>query len=161
MRTVSYLVVHTAADPREGGSHDTPARDIRRWHLARGWTDIGYHYVVRRSGGVEQGRPEWRVGAHVEGLNTKSIGICLSGHGDKAPMTQEQENALLDLLVKLMKRYNIPAHRVIGHKEVNKLVEAKVVPARYKTTKTCPGKYVDMSVIRRKLTERTENAEEK
>jgi len=62
---------------------DIGADEIRLWHLARGWSDIGYHDVIRRNGRAEQGRPVERTGAHVAGQNTGSIGICLVGGIDE------------------------------------------------------------------------------
>lgn len=60
------------------------AETIRSWHLARGWSDIGYHYVVKLDGTIESGRPLHRVGAHVKGHNDDSIGICYVGGLDAA-----------------------------------------------------------------------------
>lgn len=61
--------------------------DIRRWHLERGWSDVGYHYYIRLSGEIEHGRPINIKGAHVRGRNSKSIGVCFEGgklsNGDK------------------------------------------------------------------------------
>jgi N-acetylmuramoyl-L-alanine amidase len=65
MRKINWLVIHTAATRP---SMDIGAKEIRRWHKAKGWSDIGYHYVIRRDGRVEKGRPDARVGAHVKWL---------------------------------------------------------------------------------------------
>lgn len=148
---VRYIVVHTAADGRDEGKRDTSAAEIRVWHRARGWNDIGYHYVVRRDGRIEQGRPETTPGAHTRGLNHESLGVCLSGHGDLQPMTEAQEQALISLLARLCKKYNVPVERVIGHREVNRLVEAGVLEPIYRTAKTCPGRLISMTVIRARL----------
>lgn len=145
---VEYIVVHTAADFRDEGRRDTSALEIRAWHTARGWNDIGYHYVVRRDGRVETGRPEHQTGAHTRGLNHKSLGVCLSGHGDLQPMTEAQERALVRLLAQLCKKYKVPPERVIGHREVNRLVEAGVLEPIYRTAKTCPGKQISMTLVR-------------
>lgn len=60
--------------------------EIRRWHVEeRGWRDIGYHWVIDRDGAVAPGRPENEIGAHVEGHNRGTIGVCLlGGYGAKA-----------------------------------------------------------------------------
>lgn len=158
---VEYIIWHTAADPREQGKADTSAAEIDRWHRNNGWLMIGYHYVVRRSGTIERGRPETVPGAHAEGLNTRSIGICLSGHGDLQPLTPAQLESALKLTVRLLKRYGLPVHRVIGHREINKLVEAGTVPKRYRVYKSCPGALVDMSEIRKRLMERLEHDQAK
>ena len=72
-----YIVVHCAATPP---SADIGVAEIRRWHVEdRGWSDIGYHYVIRRNGTIEPGRPHDVVGSHVRGHNRDSVGICLVG----------------------------------------------------------------------------------
>ncbi len=69
-----------------------------------GWSDVGYHWVIRRDGFIEEGRPPSRVGAHVKGYNTHSLGICLVGgvstpHGSPdANFTRAQYGALEVLL---------------------------------------------------------------
>jgi len=146
-----YIVWHTAADPRDNGNRDTTAAEIRTWHLARGWSDIGYHYVIRKNGTIEQGRKENTIGSHVRGLNNQSIGICFSGHGDLQPLTDEQIQSGIELSIKLMEKYNIPAANVIGHREINNLIKAGKLRPEYKTTKSCPGNKVNMNIIRAKI----------
>jgi N-acetylmuramoyl-L-alanine amidase len=58
---------------------DIGAMVIRGWHKAKGWKDIGYHYVIRRNGEQEKGREDNVMGAHVRGHNSTSLGICLIG----------------------------------------------------------------------------------
>ncbi len=161
LKSVDYIFVHTAADPRQNGKADTTVADITRWHVARGWATIGYHYVVRRDGTVEAGRPVTQQGAHVRGLNHCSIGICLSGNHDLAPMTASQREALLRLLETLCRKYKLPSHAVLGHKEVNTLVAAGKLDKIYATSKTCPGRYVDMRAIRQELAQRLKQGDEK
>ena len=48
-------------------------------HLKFGWDGIGYHKVIKRSGKVENGHPEYWIGAHVKGKNSISLGVCLIG----------------------------------------------------------------------------------
>ena len=154
LKHVRYIFVHTAADARENGRRDTTAADIQRWHVARGWAQIGYHYVVRRDGTIENGRPETMQGAHVRGLNHCSLGICLSGHHDYAPMTNKQKDALLDLLVRLCRKYRVSPSAVLGHREVNLLANSGVINKIYATSKSCPGRYVDMRELRETLKQR-------
>jgi hypothetical protein len=78
-RKIERIVVHTAATP-EG--RDIGAQEIDRWHRQRGWRMIGYHYVIRLDGTVEEGRDETIPGAHARGYNRTSIGICLIGGMD-------------------------------------------------------------------------------
>lgn len=143
-----YIVWHTAA---HDGNRDTTAAEINQWHLDNGWTGIGYHYVVRQGGTIETGRDIGDQGAHVEGLNPKSLGICFSGHGDEAAFTRNQMNAGLELTRRLMRRYAIKPQCVIGHREVNDLIDAGVIAETYRTTKTCPGIQIDMDEVRRRL----------
>lgn len=108
---------------------DIGAKEINLWHRQRGFFNIasglsiGYHYVIRRDGTVETGRPVSEAGAHAKGYNSTSIGICLVGGIDKQGRsednyTPEQWAALLELVVKLKKAYNIKLENIIGHNQV-------------------------------------------
>ena len=154
---VQYLVVHTAAF--DGRNCD--AAMIDRWHRDQGWAGIGYHFVIINDrhdsladGTLERGRAKDRVGAHVAGLNSRSLGICCVGHGDKRPHTEKQRATLLGLLSGLMDEFNVPVENVIGHREVNTLVTRGVVEQKYRTTKSCPGALVSMDEIREQLRQR-------
>jgi N-acetylmuramoyl-L-alanine amidase len=151
---VQYLVVHTAAF--EGRNCDRAMID--RWHRERGWSGIGYHYVILNDrhdrhpdGTLQEGRPTSAVGAHTLGLNSRSLGICCVGHGDRAPLTAAQRATLQELLSELMDRHEVPVDRVIGHREVNQLVQEGHLAREYTTTKSCPGRMVDMDELRRDL----------
>jgi N-acetyl-anhydromuramyl-L-alanine amidase AmpD len=58
------------------------AAEIRKWHLDKGWKDIGYHYVIKQDGMIEKGRPDEQIGSHVKNHNSNSLGICLVGGVD-------------------------------------------------------------------------------
>lgn len=76
-KQIDEIILHcSASGPR------TTVHDIRKWHKSRGWKDIGYHYVIESDGGIRQGRDWQKVGAHCEGHNEDSIGICLVGGHD-------------------------------------------------------------------------------
>lgn len=60
--------------------------EVNRWHLERGWTGIGYHFYIRKDGKVYRGRPEWAVGAHAQGHNSRAIGICVEGSYMSLPL---------------------------------------------------------------------------
>jgi N-acetyl-anhydromuramyl-L-alanine amidase AmpD len=139
-----YIVLHTAASLKP----NVTAAHIDTWHRQRGFEMIGYHYVIRRDGLIEPGRPERYAGAHCRGLNHNSIGICLTGHGDFLPWTPEQMRFLRELVNALREKYNIWIENVIGHREVNDLIAAGKLSARYRTDKTCPGKKIDMNALR-------------
>ena len=147
----SYIVIHTAAY----SGRNCDADKIDQWHKARGWDGIGYHFVIlndrhdnKKDGTLESGRSLSQRGAHTLGLNNRSIGICCVGHGDKEKFTNAQLLTLLDLIHRLMTDYSIPLNSVIGHREVNDLISRNKLAAQYKTSKTCPGRLIDMDFIR-------------
>lgn len=118
MRELKRIILHCSAT-REG--QDVDAAAIRRWHLARGWSDIGYHYVIRLDGSVEAGRPLHRIGAHVKGLNADSVGICyvggLDAEGDSSnTMTSRQRAAFQRLCYALCITFQQP-FSIHGHNE--------------------------------------------
>ena len=76
MREIKSIILHCSATP-EG--KDFTVADITRWHKERGFRTIGYHYVVYRDGTVHKGRPVEQIGAHCEGHNKDSIGVCYIG----------------------------------------------------------------------------------
>lgn len=113
-----YIAIHCSAT----GNQNFGAADIDKWHRKNGWACIGYHYVIRRNGTVEEGRDEAVIGAHVAGHNEFSIGICMVGGVDandhtKAVnnFTQEQFDSLKQLLVDLKVRY--PEAKIQGHRD--------------------------------------------
>lgn len=120
------IVIHCAATK---ASMDIGMKEINLWHRQRGFFNIpsglaiGYHYVIRRDGTVETGRPVDQPGAHAKGYNSRSIGICLVGGLDKdgkpeSNYTTEQWQSLRQLVIKLAKAYKVKQSRVIGHNEV-------------------------------------------
>lgn len=114
-RTINEIIVHCSAT-KEG--QDFTTADIKRWHLARGFSDIGYHYVIYRDGSVHAGRNVNISGAHCTGHNSHSIGICYIGGLDKNgkskdTRTKEQVGSLLTLISSLKKIY--PKAIVYGH----------------------------------------------
>ena len=144
--TPKYIVIHTAAHGTPEKNYDTTASQINDWHNANGWNGIGYHYVVRLNGAMEKGRPEESSGAHTVGLNRISIGICFSGHADYHDWTPEQRKAGMELIRSLMRKYNIDADHVIGHRESG----MNGRPGK-PVSKTCPGKKIDMNMLRSEL----------
>ena len=122
MRVITLLVVHcSAVRPWQRSS----VQDIDRWHRARGWKyGCGYHYVIRRDGSIETGRPLEMIGAHVVGHNTHSIGICYEGGLDAAgnaadTRTPKQKQTLRRLLEQLHERF--PNAVIVGHHDLNPL----------------------------------------
>ena len=81
--------------------------DIHQWHLKKGWSGIGYHFLVRKDGMIYQGRPEDTIGAHAKGANHDSIGICAEGDFMKEEMNPLQLNALIDLVSYIKNKYHL------------------------------------------------------
>lgn len=115
---VEKIIIHCSATP-EG--RDVTAKEIDRWHRARGFRCIGYHFVVRLDGSVERGRPENEIGAHCLGENARSIGVCYIGGIDRDTLkpkdtrTPAQRIALRKLVRQLEVRH--PGATVHGHRE--------------------------------------------
>lgn len=134
MRKITEIIVHctaTRANWREGQKTSTKVAEVKRWHTKeRGWSDIGYHYLIDRDGTVATGRPLERDGAHVRGRNRGTIGISLfGGHGSSETddfsenFTPAQDKALRKLIADLRAKYgNVP---VTGHNQYSR--------------KACPG----------------------
>ena len=119
MREITKIVIHCTATPP---SMDIGVNEVRRWHVEENkWTDVGYHFVVRRNGQVETGRPLERPGAHVKGHNSDSIGIAwVGGLDEKATYaednrTPEQDEALFNLIDNLQEKF--PGAALMGHRD--------------------------------------------
>ena len=76
MREINKIIVHCSAT-REGENYEVA--EIRKWHLARGFNDIGYHFYIDLYGEIHKGRDISKIGAHCKGHNRNSIGICYCG----------------------------------------------------------------------------------
>lgn len=117
MRSIKEIIIHCSAT-LEG--KDYTVADIDRWHKAKGWKGIGYHFVIYRDGSIHVGRPKSEVGAHCTGHNTISIGICyiggLSADGKpKDTRTPQQKDSLLALIDQLKEEFHgVTIH---GHNE--------------------------------------------
>lgn len=148
MKSLTHIIVHCSDS--EWGS----AREIRKWHLERGWRDIGYHIVILNeqilpslsipalNGSIELGRPfdgdmfiaDNEVGAHALGYNDRSIGICGIVKKKWAPA---QELSLIHVVRDLQRIFKIKKENVLGHCETESgLAQGK----------TCPN--LDMTEIR-------------
>ena len=116
-RRIDAIVVHcTASKP----DVDLTAQDVRTMHKRQGWSDIGYHYLIRLDGRIELGRDVDIIGAHVEGHNAHTIGVCYVGGLDKNgkpydTRTENQKASLLSLLMMLRKTY--PKAVIKGHRD--------------------------------------------
>lgn len=134
MNNPTVVITHhtggTDANPLADSSNAT-VRDVDEWHKARwpgfisrsGW-HVGYHYFIQKNGKVTQTRAHDEEGAHVIGMNNKSIGVCFAGNFDLTLPTKEQMDAWYRLYAELLKQYpNIPTY-----------------PHRKYATKSCHGR---------------------
>ena len=121
------IVIHHTGNPSDD---DLSAAEIDASHKGQGWTCIGYHYVIRKDGTVEQGRPHWTVGAHAYRHNSYTIGIHVCGNFEEAEPTDAQVESAAMLLANLCTDYSLPIDRdhVVGHREL--------------MSTACPGEYL-------------------
>lgn len=119
MRKISSIIIHCSYTMP---SMDIGVAEITDWHVNDNlWSDIGYHYVIRRNGEIEAGRDESVVGAHAKGMNKNSLGVCLVGGrgedgGNENNFTQDQFHALAGLLGDLCWQHDDPD--ILGHYDV-------------------------------------------
>lgn len=138
-RTITDIVVHCTAS-RENVKMTVD--QIRRIHMReRGWSDIGYHYVVTLDGEVEFGRDVNLIGAHVSGYNSHSIGVVYVGGLDrdgkpKDTRNELQKNALLNLLIDLKKLY--PGAKISGHRDFSPDKNHNGIIEPHEWIKSCP-----------------------
>lgn len=131
LRDVRYIIVHCSATP---ASMDIGAKDIDRWHRQRGFDGIGYHAVIRRDGSLERGREITVPGAHAQGYNTMSLGVCLVGGVKSLPEAEPDANytasqmAMLATVIRTWKKV-YPNATVLGHHDL---------PSPHARSKACP-----------------------
>ena len=133
-KATDYIIIHCSATKP---SHNVDIKDIDRWHREQGWRMVGYHFLIKRDGTVQEGRGLMEGGAHAKGYNERSIGICLAGgicggeacehehvswaSGQKGKpennYTLRQWEAL-EILVSTLKEERFPDADVIGHNDV-------------------------------------------
>ncbi len=121
-------MIHCSATPP---TMDIGRKEIDAWHRSRGWKEIGYHFVIRRNGVLEQGRSINKAGVHCQGYNQESIALCYVGGVDenlkpKDTRTREQKACLQSLVKDLCRQF--PSAWVCGHNEF--------------ASKACPSFYV-------------------
>lgn len=131
------IVIHHTGNPTDD---DLSVVELNASHQALGWTCVGYHYIIRKDGRIEIGRPHWTVGAHAYGYNSDSIGIHVCGNFELSVPTHAQIESLAMLLANVCTDYGLPideAH-VVGHKDL--------------MATACPGNelYNMLSVVRGK-----------
>lgn len=138
-RDWKYIVIHHSATP------DGNAAKFDREHKAKGWDELGYHFVIDNGRGGPDGRvevgPRWpkqKWGAHAKTpdnrFNEHGIGICFVGNFESGRPTPKQMQAAAKLVAWLMQTYNIPARNVIGHDDTKSTL--------------CPGRNMNLAQVR-------------
>ena len=146
-KTTKRIIVHHSASPR----NTTTTLMVRNWHKEKGFTDIlgysGYHYFILWDGTVVTDRPEEECGCHTKDANNDSIGICVMGNFNKELPSEKQTNSLTELLIKLVKKYNLKYWNVYGHRDIKWLFVFS------STSTNCPGNnlYCKLREIRRRI----------
>ena len=117
MREINEIIIHCTATP-EGRL--VSVEEIDQWHQDRGWSGIGYHYIIHMDGSISNGRPISKIGAHTKGHNSHSIGIAYIGGIDSAgkaadTRTKAQKQAFVRLIKKLDDLYTIK--KISGHRD--------------------------------------------
>lgn len=148
MNKPKFIIIHHSLT-KDGLLADVEA--IRKYHMDKGWTDVGYHYILEyvrdsRNARVYIGRMRQENGAHTIGFNTKSIGICVVGNFDKKTLSPKEYKykVLVRLILRIMQGFDIPVKNVIGHRETYKLRHKRV-------EKTCPGSQFNLKLLRKDL----------
>ena len=138
MRTITLIVLHCSATK---ASQKVTVADIDRWHKARKWDGIGYHYVIYQDGSIHTGRPLEKKGAHVKDHNAHSIGICYIGGLDSQghaadTRTRAQQQSLRELLTDLHLRF--PRAIILGHRDLSPDLnhDGRITPNEF--IKQCP-----------------------
>jgi N-acetyl-anhydromuramyl-L-alanine amidase AmpD len=139
-KSTDAIVVHCTATLANAPYN---VASIRQMHKARGFSDIGYHYLIGLKGEIWQGRkPQDSVGAHVKDFNDTTIGVAYVGglrSIDAAPTdtrTPEQVKSLIKILSKLSKDY--PKAVILGHRDLSKDLDLDGVIEPREYMKMCP-----------------------
>ena len=115
--STDLIVLHHTGNPWDD---DLSAKQIHAMHLNQGWAGIGYHYVVRKNGSIELGRPEWAIGSHAYGKNSHSIGIHVCGNFELVEPTPQQIESTAYLVGWLCDEYGLipTADTVKAHRDL-------------------------------------------
>ena len=140
MRVLIGIVIHSSATKP---SMDCDVRWIKRIHVDQnGWSDVGYHFYIRRNGVVQKGRPMSRNGAHTRGHNRGTVGICYEGglSEDNKPednRTELQKESLISLIASLCAEYET-IKWIKGHRDFSPDLNGNGIIERHEWMKACP-----------------------
>jgi len=141
------IVIHHTASPievrRSGKNVPVDAAMIREWHQTKGWSDIGYHFIILPDGRCEEGRSLYRPGAHCNlgHRNFIGIGVCLVGNFSETEVPDSQLVGLVNKVVQLMEAFKLGVEDVELHRDVPKAATE------------CPGRYFPEDVFKKQLQE--------
>ncbi|AFM42589.1 N-acetylmuramoyl-L-alanine amidase [Desulfosporosinus acidiphilus SJ4] len=139
------IVIHHTASPTEvkrfGKSVPVDAKMIRGWHKTKGWSDIGYNFVIMPDGSCQDGRPLSQQGAHCKAgkRNSMGIGVCLVGNFSETTVPEAQLDGLVNKIVQLLLDFNLGIEDVELHREVPGAVTE------------CPGRNFPVNTLKKKL----------
>lgn len=114
MRKIKKIIIHHSASSKDL----TTVKNIKKWHKEKGFSDVGYHWMIDGEGRQWQGRPEHIKGAHCKGSNKNSIGICVFGNFDVEVTSEKQIDTLTTLLEDLFETYGLNYSDVYPHCEL-------------------------------------------
>lgn len=120
MRKINRIIIHCTATP---AGRSVSVEELRAWHRSRGFSDIGYHYVIDIDGTVSPARSLSLAGAHCRGYNANSVGIAYVGGLSPAGVpadtrTPAQTDAMRVLVRSLCTLF--PIEYINGHNEFAK-----------------------------------------
>lgn len=110
-KVITHIVVHHSASHPE-----TTVEEITKWHIARGFSGIGYHKIITNDGVIHKGRPESEIPASVKDHNKGTLAVCLTGSFDRDVPTQWQLISLQVLIQEWLTKY--PSAKIVGHREL-------------------------------------------
>jgi N-acetyl-anhydromuramyl-L-alanine amidase AmpD len=144
MRNLKHIVIHcTATRENQNYTFEQCIRD----HKARGFSQCGYHYFIRRDGTIHIGRPLNMIGAHVAGLNANSVGICYEGGLDengkpKDTRTYQQRESILKCINSTLSYFDdyqkIYSIQILGHRDFSQDKNRNGVVEPSEFVKNCP-----------------------
>ncbi len=150
--TVKTGFIHHTVNANNYTAAQVPAllRGIYAYHTqSRGWSDIGYNYLVDRFGRIWEGRyggvDRAVVGAHTLGYNEVSFAMSAIGNFDIAEPPQAVLDAYARLFAWKLSLYGIPA-RAKGLVVKGKKLKA-INGHRDVGSTACPGKYLYAKMV--------------
>lgn len=115
LAAVHGIVIHHSDSSRDA----TTFEEIKSWHLAQGWIDIGYHFVITGDGLMHLGRPETVMGAQTLNHNSDTLGICVTGDFTHEKPSDAQMHTLVQLIATLARRHHLTVDKIKGHRDFN------------------------------------------